>query len=231
MNNSESETIYYYEYASKSKKHRVISENSKAGYNERKKLFKGNMCELEICKKLNQLPFYKKVISNLYVPCTDNKTTEVDILLITNKGVFVIESKAFNGLIYGNTNVKYWKLIYNNIQRYSFFNPVWQNKLHINSISKLLNINISYFESIICFGAYSKIKRVNNLKKHTKLSTVDNIYEVIYKLYDSRNNYYTNIEVDNIYTQLLKYKFVSNEIIKKHTKLVKLRKEIEILEV
>lgn len=47
------------------------------------------------------------VLKNVYVP-TGNKTTEIDMLMIHEKGIFVIESKNYSGWIFGDYNQLNW---------------------------------------------------------------------------------------------------------------------------
>ena len=49
-----------------------------------------------------------KFISNLYIKDEDDKTTEIDLIMINPKGIFVFESKNISGYIYGNPEKKYW---------------------------------------------------------------------------------------------------------------------------
>ena len=42
------------------------------------------------------------ILHNLYIPYNNGKTSEIDILFITKKGIFVIESKNYSGWIYGS---------------------------------------------------------------------------------------------------------------------------------
>lgn len=45
---------------------------------------------------------YGHVLQNVYVPRSDGSTSEIDVLLVSTKGLFVFESKNFAGYIFGN---------------------------------------------------------------------------------------------------------------------------------
>ena len=47
-------------------------------------------------KLLNLLGRKGKVLRNVYIPKDNNETSEIDVLFITQKGIFVIESKESN---------------------------------------------------------------------------------------------------------------------------------------
>ena len=68
-----------------------------------------------------------KTLRNLYVPKTDNGTTEIDLLFLTKKGLVVIESKNYSGWIFENQADDYWTASLPNGQKNRFYNPVKQN--------------------------------------------------------------------------------------------------------
>lgn len=56
---------------------------------------------------LERLTFQHKTFTNLYLPYK-GKTVEIDIVLVTLKGIYVIESKNYSGWIYGHPIQQYW---------------------------------------------------------------------------------------------------------------------------
>ena len=45
------------------------------------------------------------VLRNIYVPKNNGETSEIDVVFITQKGIFVIESKNYSGWIFGDENI------------------------------------------------------------------------------------------------------------------------------
>ena len=43
-----------------------------------------------------------KILRNVYIPKDNGETTEIDVVYITQKGIFVIESKNYSGWIFGD---------------------------------------------------------------------------------------------------------------------------------
>ena len=56
----------------------------------------------------NNIGGYLKVLKNLYIPIGYGKTTEIDVIMIHRKGIFVFESKNYSGWIFGSRNDRYW---------------------------------------------------------------------------------------------------------------------------
>ena len=68
------------------------------------------------------------VLKNLYVP-TNGRTSEIDILMIHEKGIFVFESKNYSVLIFGSADQLNWTQCLPNGDKNKFYNPVRQNML------------------------------------------------------------------------------------------------------
>ena len=71
-------------------------------------------------RELNFVSFFGRsgmTLRNLYVPKENGETTEIDLVYITQKGVFVIESKNYSGWIFGNEKDQYWTASLSNGQK------------------------------------------------------------------------------------------------------------------
>ena len=82
-----------------------------------------------------------KFLFNIYLPKDDDTTTELDVIMISPKGVFVFESKNYSGWIFGSDKDPYWMQTLptgKKSTKKKFYNPVWQNKKHIESLKKSL---------------------------------------------------------------------------------------------
>lgn len=77
----------------------------------------------------------KQILRNVYIP-TKNGTTEIDILVVSKKGLLVFECKNYTGTIYGDGHRKYW-VQYLGGKKFHFLNPVWQNRAHVRGLKNL----------------------------------------------------------------------------------------------
>lgn len=62
-------------------------------------------------RKLNLINLFGRkgmTLKNIYIPKDDGETSEIDLVYITQKGIFVIESKNYSGWIFGNLCSQYW---------------------------------------------------------------------------------------------------------------------------
>ncbi len=96
------------------------------------------------------------LIKNATLPTADG-TTQVDHILVSKYGVFVIETKNMKGWIFGSPNQKQWTQKIFKQSRY-FQNPIHQNYKHIKTLESCLAIKAECFYSVIVFIGNSTFK-------------------------------------------------------------------------
>lgn len=90
--------------------------------------------------------------SDLYVPRPDGDgLTQVDHVVVSPFGIFVIETKNYTGWIYGAEHQAKWTQTFGSGGKFSFQNPIWQNKLHLRALAQFLKLPESKFRSVIFF--------------------------------------------------------------------------------
>ena len=122
---------------------------------------KGNMGEYNIYRTLEKIKGTKLLLTNLYIPKADGSTTEIDLLLITKYGFFVVESKNYSGWIYGDEKHRNWTQTFPNKKKFKFFNPIWQNKGHVKALKEVVGItDDSLMQSFIVFSNNCELKKI-----------------------------------------------------------------------
>jgi len=118
-------------------------------YRINKAKIKGTLGERKISSKLSSLPNNYLVFNDIYINVA-GRSTQIDHVVISIYGIFVIETKNYTGWIYGSDNSEYWtKNIYGN--KYQFRNPIKQNKSHILALKQLWGISTDKFIPIVTF--------------------------------------------------------------------------------
>lgn len=111
---------------------------------------KGRVGEQEIEVILQYLPGKFILYNNLYIPVATDKWTEIDLVVVHEKGIFVIESKNYTGVVEGEAHEQQWSKSYFESYNQKFYNPIKQNDTHIRALKKYLGELPMY--SIIVFG-------------------------------------------------------------------------------
>jgi hypothetical protein len=119
---------------------------------------KGFFGEKSVAFHLSMLDSTKyKLINNIMLE-TGKKTTQIDHVVVSDYGVFVIETKNYKGWIIGNEYDNYWtQVIFKRKEK--LYNPVRQNYGHIQSLKEILNEykDINYI-SIVAFTTKVDLK-------------------------------------------------------------------------
>ncbi len=85
-------------------------------------------------------------------------TTQIDHILVSRFGVFVIETKNYSGWIFGNATQATWTqvLFY---QRFKFQNPIHQNFRHVRAVQSLLDfLPPNAVKSLVVFAGQAEFK-------------------------------------------------------------------------
>ena len=124
--------------------------------------WKGRHGEQLAARQLKQLSRFMgegKVLCNAYVPKSDGTTSEIDVLFITSRGVFVIESKNYSGWIFGNEADRNWTACLQSGQKNRFYNPIRQNRTHIRWLGRYLGDSVPLY-SLIVFSERCELKKI-----------------------------------------------------------------------
>ena len=119
--------------------------------------FKGVFGEFLVNSILSSLPKNDyHLIKNVTRP-TDDGTTQIDHILVSCFGVFVIETKNMKGWIFGSEHQKQWtQRIFKHSSK--FQNPIHQNYKHLKTLESCLDIPLDCLFSVIVFIGDSTFK-------------------------------------------------------------------------
>lgn len=161
-----------------------------------------------------------KFLFNVYVPKENGETSEIDVLMISSKGIFVFESKNYSGWIFGSETQKNW---YQTLpqgkgrsHKEHFYNPIMQNRSHIKHLKEFLGEQVP-MRSIIVFSERCTLKNVqthsddiNVIKRDSVLSVVSSICGQI------QNDLLTENDIAEIYNKLYPYTQVDETVKMQH---------------
>ena len=165
----------------------------------------GDVGEVLIASNLRS-EFGTSLVRNIYLPY-ENKTTEIDMIWLTPKGVFCIECKNYSGTIKTDFYHDYWRVEYNSWHSERLFSPIKQNMRHTYALSDLLESHDIDIEVTPVVVFTDKVRLPNNASNHG----VFNISQFI-DWYRSQNNVKTcSSEVlGAIYAIVSKYSDISD---------------------
>ena len=84
-------------------------------------------------------------------------TTQIDHVLFSRFGIFVIETKNYNGWIFGGKDQRFWtQVLYG--EKHSFQNPLHQNYRHVKALVEYLDVESEKVHSIVFFIGAAELK-------------------------------------------------------------------------
>lgn len=153
--------------------------------------------------KLNKKIYY--VINDVTLQ-DNNSTHQIDHIVISQYGIFVIETKQYNGYIYGNEYDRQW--VQN--KKYHINNPIHQNYGHVKCLQNILKLPEDKFIPIVCIPSTAKI----NVKSKKHIARIYNLNEIIQsytaKIIENSNNIYDKILSLNIEDPQIKKQHIRN---------------------
>lgn len=97
------------------------------------------------------------VINDITLPLEDGGTTQIDHIVVSSFGVFVIETKNMSGWIFGSEHQAKWTQTIHR-SKYPFQNPIRQNYKHTKTLAHLLNMPHERFHSVVVFTSNAELK-------------------------------------------------------------------------
>lgn len=97
------------------------------------------------------------LIKNVTLPTEGGGTTQIDHILVSEFGVFVVETKNMKGWIFGGPRQRFWtqKIFHSS---YRFQNPLHQNYKHIKTLQASLGLGDHQMHSVVAFVGNSTFK-------------------------------------------------------------------------
>lgn len=124
----------------------------------------GELGEYKINIQLDQLPKDCKTLSDIMIQNNKSRTgySQIDHIIISPYGIFVIETKNYQGEIKGTRKDRYWFVN----KRFRMYNPLMQNYGHIKALEPVLSsIGKLKYISMISFTARCRFSIDPELRK------------------------------------------------------------------
>lgn len=111
-------------------------------------IVKGKRGEKRVLQVLKSLPAQEYQV--LYDVLLHNREqlTQIDVIVISVFGIFIVEVKHYKGKIYGKLYEKTWTQVLGK-KKFTFMNPIHQNYAHVQAITDILGEEIPIFPLVV----------------------------------------------------------------------------------
>ncbi len=180
-------------------------------------MWKGKYSEKLVNNKIQELPDEYVVFNDLLFE-SNGYSTQIDHIVVSLYGVFVIETKGYKGWIMGGENSEYWtQIIYKS--KHQFYNPIKQNSGHVRFLRHLLKCSVDIpFIPIVVFNNDAE------LKVHIVNSIVVNRYNLKRAILQYRTSVLNQETIDWIVRTISQNRIIADkEKLKQHKRNAKAR--------
>lgn len=184
-------------------------EEQKKLWDERGKGYYGEF--LVFCELYKNIAGNCKILMNLNIPTANEKTTEIDLILMHETGIYVFEIKHYKGTIYGDDTGNIWTQYFRTTKNSTFKNPILQNAYHIDALTNIFN-DVP-LKSIIVFTNSDCDIRVNNYNPDINICTMYNLKRTLDQIFKSSESKYSMEEIDLMFDKLSKYSQMHEQVL------------------
>ena len=142
-----------------------------------------NNGERFVCRKLKRRYGDWMLLNDVMLP-SGQGTTQIDHILVSPGGVFLIETKDMNGWVFGSPGQKQWTQSFAagrwsrtagiKSKQFKFYNPLLQNEGHANALVNLGIVSLWWLRPIVVFVGDAELKTADKFlpfDEHEKMAS------------------------------------------------------------
>lgn len=170
------------------------------------------------------------VLHDVLIDGADGYTSQIDLVLVGNRGVYVVEMKSFaDAKIYGDTKKSKW-YYYSHGKRYEIYSPLRQNKKHVEYLKTFLkdfgDVPVFSIITMIC----DDFKVSGDINKEDYLDTaicgsLPTMEKAIYKIAENKPDVFDDAKKQEIFDYIKNNQHIGKEARKEHKQNVIAYKE------
>ena len=157
------------------------------------------------------------VLHDVLIDSSDGYTSQIDLVLIGNKGIYVVEMKMFEAAkIYGNLKNSKWNY-YKHGKKYEIYSPFQQNKKHVEYLKNFLKD----FGDVPCFSIITMICddfKISGEKGENTIicNSLPAMERGIYKIAEDKPEVFDDIKKQEIFDYIKDNQYIGKEARKQH---------------
>lgn len=163
---------------------------------------RGKRGEAVVAEILKSLPEEEYAVYNDVYLNVDNRSVQIDHVVVSRYSLFAIETKYYHGDIYGKEISESWTQVLN-YQKYTFRNPVKQNISHVIALKNVLGVPQANIIPLVVFMRSA----ILNIDCHDKVIIANQLLD---RIGEYKKNVYTTEHVEEI-KQTLRQKIITDE--------------------
>lgn len=182
----------------------------------------------QLAKFFSKITTDALVLHDVLIDGAEGYTSQIDLILVGGKGVYVVEVKSFpEAKIYGDVKKHNWSY-YSHGKKYEIYSPIKQNQKHIEYLKEFLKVfgELPFF-SIVCMIC-DDFKISGELDGKTAIcSSFPIMQKALYKLGENAPFVLDDQKKNDIYEYIKNKQHIGKEARREHKKNVIAYKELK----
>lgn len=177
-------------------------------------IIRGKKGEMSVTLHLKSLPKSQYTVLNNLLIQKGGHSSQIDHVVVSRYGVFVIETKDYKGTIYGSEDNYHWtQNIWGN--KYELYNLILQNQGHVKALKAYLGVGNFPFIPIVTFSTRA------NLRINTKENAVLYYSEIVRFIESKKIVLLSDAEIETTVKMLSRLPKYTRKESSKHIKQVR----------
>lgn len=175
------------------------------------------------------------VLHDVLIDGADGYTSQLDLVLVGNKGVFVVEVKSFpDAKIYGDAKKTKWSY-YSHGKKYEIYSPLKQNKKHVEYLKTFLNDfgNVPVFSIIMMICDNFKISGEINKEEYLDTAicgSLPTMEKGIYKIAENKPVVFDDAKKQEIFDFIKNNQHIGKEARAEHKQnVIDYKESLEVM--
>jgi hypothetical protein len=147
------------------------------------------------------------IFHDIYLNNGNGKYSQIDLVVATKVGIVVFEVKEYSGWIFGiEDQINWTQILAYGKRKYKFYNPILQNKKHVEDLKKFYHFDsIPVFSMIVFFGN-CEFKNLIDMPSQTFLTKSNNVMSRFNEILETNQQvqYESKWEIANFLKQAAK---------------------------
>ena len=166
------------------------------------------------------------VLHDVLIDGADGYTSQIDLVLVGNRGVYVVEVKSFpDAKIYGDTKKSKW-YYYSHGRKYEIYSPLRQNKKHVEYLKTFLkdfgDVPVFSIITMVC----EDFKISGEKDDYTMIcNSLPAMERALYKVAENKPEVFDDVKKQEIFDYIKNNQHIGKEARKEHKQNVITYKE------
>ncbi len=153
-----------------------------------------------------------KILMNLEIPSVKDQTTEIDLLMIHETGLYIFEVKHYKGTIYGSYQDENWTQYFRTQENSHFYSPIKQNEYHRAFLRNMFP-GMPIYSAVVFTNNEATLHITGRGNSDVVLCSYAGLFRYINDINSLRDRILSEEDIDNLFQSLQDFSPMKKDMI------------------